>query len=245
MTTPAHDVAAFLAANFVDLVVGTNLRVGKQEFPVVVGRNALSVSVENTPGIAAQSFIDGGNRSAVENPGITVRVRGDKDDYPTGEALAQRINDFLDMNPHMPGGYFECRQLGSGVAALGPDADGFPRWNVSFLLRRCAEYLPLFFGAALPGVYDAAFIQALSGMFKATRANHVFTTNALALQLIFWAQPNDYDQPVFYNGAVGLTVMPFVTVASGIAIVADSKIRTYDLRASASAGLGLVTVKVL
>ncbi len=226
-----------------ELTEGVMARVGDLTSPVKAGRSALAVFVADRPWRDAIRFKDGGAGRRESMPGVTVQVRGDKDDAGTGRALALRIADEMsEIAP--PDGYFDCRALGSGVHELGPDGDGFPRWMVLFMMKRDERPLPVYSGASVDATLNAAFVLALTPTPKKLRRFHVFTATAHPGERLWLALPQRFGTPSFFSGFTGRTPIAF-SLRATLTLTLASGDETFLLWGSDALGLGATTVKTL
>jgi hypothetical protein len=250
MTTPAHDVAQYIADNVAGFVLGVNLKVGDEDIPVATGRDALVINVSDTPGIDAEPFVDGGKKSRVERPSVNVRVRGDKDDALTLHAVATLLVDVLDMATIGP--WAECRVSGGAALNLGRDDDGFPRVSINARLRGCVEQFPIYCGAAaVPGVIDQAWLDATLVDVPRGRRNLTHAATALSGHRLWAAFPQTFSGPVaapfrMYDGLTSRTPLATTLMASGVSVLVHGAAVLYDVHASTAAvAAGAHIVKVL
>lgn len=250
MTTPAHDVAQFIADNVAGLTLGTNLRVGDEETPVVVGRDAFSINVTDVPGVDAEPFVDGGDRTRIERPSASIMLRGDKDDPRMVRSMAVMLADVLDLSSFGP--WFDCRVQGSGPLSLGRDEEGFPRASLTVRLQGWVEQFPLYHGAApVPGLIDQAWLDATLATSSRGRRNLTFSAAALAGDRLWVAFPQSLSGPVaaplrLYDGLTSRTTLATALQAGGVAVLVRGAPVLYDVHATAAAvAAGAHIAKVL
>ncbi len=244
--TPAHDVAATLAARMPDLVAGTSLRVGDEVFPTVAaGTSARMVAVRNTAGGDLVPFHGVDDGRGEETAFVMVRAREDKNDPRGLEALATRIVDALEIRP--PDGWFECRIVGGGPNRLGPSAEGYPEASVNVRLRRDTRWLPIFYGPAVdpgPGGYDAAFVAALAGTDPKTRRRFTyFSTTIGAGAKLFLVLPSKYGTPQVRHATTKAAIAG--AVVDSVTLTLPHGGETFLVWASTATALGLLPVSVL
>jgi len=250
MTTPAHDVAQFIADNVAGLTLGVNLRVGDEETPVVVGRDALLVNVTDQQGTDAVPFVDGGERTRIEQPSVGISLRGDKDDPRTMRSVAAMLADALDLSTFGP--WFDCRVQGSGVLGLGRDEGGFPRASLTVRLRGWIEQFPLYHGAAaVPGLIDQAWLDATLTTSSRGRRNTTFAATALAGDRLWTAFPQAMSGPAaapfrLFDGLTSRAALSTALMAGGVAVLVRGAPVLYDVHATAAAvAAGAHIAKVL
>lgn len=251
MTTPAHDVAQFIADNVAGLTLGTNLRVGDEETPPATGRDALLVNVTDQEGTDAIAFVDGGERTRIEQPSVGIMLRGDKDDPRTMRSIAVMLTDVLDLSSFGP--WFDCRVQGSGVLSLGRDDNGFPRASLTVRLRGWIEQFPLYHGAApVPGPpIDQAWLDATLQTSSRGHRNVTFSAAALAGDRLWTAFPQSMDGPSaapfrMFDGLTSRTPLATALIAGGVVVLVRGSPVLYDVHATAAAvAAGAHIAKVL
>lgn len=236
MTTAAHDVAQFIADNVAGFTLGMNLKVGDEETPVTKGRDALLINVSNTTGTDASPYVDGGEKSRMEQPAVNVMVRGDKDDPSTVFALSAMLADVLDLSTIGP--WTDVRVTGSGALNLGRDEDGFPRLSINLRLRGCVDQFPIYHGAEpVPGVINQAWLDAnLQSTFRGRR-NLTFSAAAVLGDFLWAAFPQSLSGPtaapfLLFDGLTSRVSLATTLHAVGVSVLVRGVAVPYDVHAS-------------
>lgn len=240
MGTPADEIAAYLQTLIPELT-GVLLRVGDEEAPPKVGVSALQVRIANTTGFTETALVDGGARSADERAAVNIRVRGDKDDFLTAETLALQIADALDLQAPPP--FYDCRLQGSGLLRLGPDADGFPRFSLNFVLSRYVERLEVFWGPRASAPTTEAEVRALASTRRQSRRNGFFTLTTGAGDRAVLVLPTAFGTPDAFSGVVGRTALA-LSAAGSVDLLDSGRSRPYTVWVSAPQSAGTFSVKV-
>lgn len=126
MTSPAFAVATYLDAQSASVTAGTNLFVGRiQQSPdlCVAVADWSSTEPDFTMGTASVDYAD-----------LELAVRCARDDYATGEALAQTLRSIVNL---MPAGTYSGLSILrvapiDAVAAMPPDSNDRPIFSARF-----------------------------------------------------------------------------------------------------------------
>jgi hypothetical protein len=121
---PEETLATFIGTQVADLTLGTNLFYGPVTPDPVEG-----CWVFPTGGPPPERFL--GEIPTMKHFGIQIRVRGDKEQFTTGQALAREVSDALIAATHDSAfnAYLDIEVTQSQPFYLGQDDRGLPEWS--------------------------------------------------------------------------------------------------------------------
>lgn len=131
------DVATQIAATVPALTLGVNCFHGpvREADADLAAPGAIpheAVFCLGTGGLVDEPFQDGGLKTALKRPAVTIRIRSNLDDFDGGLSLANDVFDAIDKTP--PTGYIEARAANSQPNYLRQDDVGHHEWTINVSL---------------------------------------------------------------------------------------------------------------
>lgn len=130
--TASSDIAGQLNSSLVELTLGTNLFYGPYQYFESPEIPVRCVFCLQTAGRRVQPYKPTSTltyREGERNFRVDIFIRENKQNFGSGEALAVRVSNALDMNP--PTGYVEARTINTAPNYLRKDDLDCHLWTVS------------------------------------------------------------------------------------------------------------------